>query len=537
MLVALLAPVPSLSGCRVSSDDVEAWAHKKSGPKKLAAVLTHEKYPLDIRIDAAMTLATMPSRSGQAVGLVGSDESPGLLSALESLPSGRRAQILEGMLPRLKEGIVQAPKEDGHDDSLPAKDAAFALLTQNDGRLVADPAVRAELESALGIWAQTSFERRFEDTSQLYGMEQVLRLLRTKGVTNLPQLMTADFKHLAAVAKLIRELGDNATQLEASKKLVSIAESVDSPAWREAKSKAVQAANEASGLKVTEKQLEKQLEIYQEEELLRIFGAMKNVGQAPITGYLIGYAKSTSHPEKRRAAALAGLEGNLDRKNPEHAKFVLDLLSDDDAPDSVRDGAARRVGELSRDQVASRLYSLFNDKRWQVRWTAASLLLKMSEAKDLPEFMNQLGKIKSMALSEPLAYGPLLQDVKGEAPETIVARYSASSFPAPVRLTAFGYYYRYGDARDANALEAHRADKERVPPCPPNAEACDWRCSVSQTAEDGKASTVLKDVKTVGEYVEYCILPGLKQRSPAAASSPSSGSASTEEASPPKSAP
>src|SRR5690606_31677279 len=152
--------------------------------------------------------------------------------------------------------------------------------------------------------------------------------------------------------------------------------------------------------------------------------------------------------EKRRAAALAGLENNLDRKNAAHAQAMLDFVVSDETPDSIRDVAVRRAGELSREQVASRLYSLFDHERWQLRATVASLLLRMTTKKDIDEFMAKLGDVEHMALSEPLTYGPLLKNVSGADPEELVAKYSAPKRPAPVRLTALGYYYANGTKAD-----------------------------------------------------------------------------------------
>lgn len=514
LLFSGLLVVSSLTGCRVSDDEIHGWAHKKSGPKKLSAVLTHDKYPIDLRVEAALTLATMKPRGGRAIGLIGEDQNVGLLDSLVSLTSARREQVVQGMVPRLVAGMAEVPSESGPDPSIPYKDATFALLTHEGGSLVTSPEARAELEKALVAWCQTNFEDRYDDTSQLYGMEQVLRLLRAEGVRSLPSLLAPNFKNIAAVAKLVHELGDDATQLEASKKLVSIATFVDSPEWTKQKAEGVRAANKASGLTVSDRQFEKQLETYQEEELLRVFGAMKLVGRAPVSEYLIAYAKSEKNSEKRRAAALAALEGNLDRKNTEHANFALNFLSDDKAPDALRDIAARRVGELPREQVSGRLYALFNNSRWQLRWTAASLLLKMSDSKQLPEFMEHLGKIKQMALAEPLAYGPLLHDVKGEDPNTVALRFAGSSSPVPVRLSALGYYYAFGDSRDAMTLEQFTKDTGKVPPCPPKAEACEWQCTVTE-ALDGKETQVEKDIQTVGDFVRFCILPSLMKRTPA----------------------
>ena len=510
LTVATLVGPLALSGCRTSEDDVHQWARKLSGPKRLVAVLTHDKYSPELRVEAALTLVTMKPRGGRAVGLLGGDDFPGLLEVLTEMPAEKRDAIVNGLVPALESGITAPVAPDGTDGSFPYKDAAFALLTQDGGSLVAAPEMRERLEKALTTWTQTNFEKRFDDTSQLYGMEQVLRLLKANGVRGLSPLLAADFKKIDSVARLIKELGDDATKADASARLVKVALHVDSEAWTKQKAPGVEAANKASKIQVSEKQFQAQLAAYQEEELLRVFSAMKSVGQKPTVDYLIGYAQNDKNPEKRRAAALAALEGNLDRQNAEQAKAMLDFVANDTTPDSIRDVAARRVGELSRDQVAERLYSLFGNKRWQVRWTVASLLLKMSEAKHIDEFMQKLGKVREMALSEPLAYGPLLADVKGEKPEVLVAKYASAGNAVPARLTALGYYYRNGSRNDLPAVEAYKADGAKVPACPKEAEACEWKCGVAENNQ-----LVQKDVKTVGDYVTYCIVPALSSRDPA----------------------
>ncbi len=53
-------------GCRTSDDDVHRWANSAQGPRKLVAVLTHDKYPIDLRIEAAETLVSMKPRGGGA---------------------------------------------------------------------------------------------------------------------------------------------------------------------------------------------------------------------------------------------------------------------------------------------------------------------------------------------------------------------------------------------------------------------------------------------------------------------------------------
>lgn len=499
----------SATGCEITDDDVSAWARKSSGPRKLVAVLQHDKYDLDLRVNAAMTLVTMKPRGGRAVGLLGGDEYIGLLDALEEMSVEDRTPIIEGMIPKLSEGILIVPEPDEQDESIPYKDAAYALMTHDNGAIISDPKQKAELNAALVQWAQENFVARMDDTTQLFGMEQILRHVRAPGVKGLTALITSDFKKTRQLAGLIKELGDKPTKLDASARMVKVATHIDSEAWIKQQSPAVEAANKASGFKVKPKQFRKQLEAFQEEELLRLFGAMKSVGQKPIVDYLLAYAANDKNPEKRRAAALAGLEGNLDRKNEAHAKQMLDYLSDDNTPDVLRDVASRRVGELSRDQVAERLYGLFDHDRWQLRSVVASLLFKMSEAKQLDELMEKLGKIKHMALSEPLMYGPLLKEIKGDTVHNIAEKFSAANYPAPVRLTALGYYYNEGTKEHLPKVEPYKTDSQKVPACHKDAQQCAWSCTVK-----GEKGPEAKTVKTVGQFVEFCLLPAMSEREP-----------------------
>ena len=77
-------------GCRTTTEDVHRWANTLQGPRKLVAVLTHHKYPMELRVEAAMTLVRMKPRGGRRVGIQGGDEYEGLLDALGGLPPDDR---------------------------------------------------------------------------------------------------------------------------------------------------------------------------------------------------------------------------------------------------------------------------------------------------------------------------------------------------------------------------------------------------------------------------------------------------------------
>lgn len=503
-------------GCRVTEGDIERWGTRAGGPSRLIAVLQHDKYSSRLRVDAAMTLITMKPRGGRAIGLQGDEETAGLLGGLAEVPAAERRAIVAGLVEPLERGM-RLPLKDGADPTYPYKDAAFALLTQGDesstgSELVTDVNAQKRLRHALVTWSQHDFARRLDNTSQLYSMEQLLEFLQDDALRGLTPLLQPDFSKLRELSKLVGELGAPGTQVDASKRLVKVARHIASPAWLDEKKPAVTAANQSAGRQISDKQLEKQLAVYQEEELLRVIGAMKHVGQTPIVSYLIDLAKDGQADEKWRRAALVSLEGNLQAQSREQAQGMLGLLADEDCPDVLRDLAARRIGEFSRELVATDLYRLFDADRWQVRSVAASVLLKMTPEAKLEEFMAQLGGVRRMAMSEVFTYGPLLKEVGGDESrgQVLALQYASASHPTPVRVSALGFFARFGSQEDIRLLSPYVADETRLPSCPSSAEedpGCAWTCNVN---EEGKL--VVKELSTIGEFVDSCLIFAMKSR-------------------------
>lgn len=500
-------------GCRTTNDDIDRWTTTAQGPRKLVSVLSHDKYPIELRVEAAMGLVRMKARGGKRIGILGQDDQPGLVTALEALPPASREKIVSRMVPKLEEEMKKAPPKAQAGQPAPAdptfeyKDAAFALLTHNEGVLVQNDENRKRLRAALTDWSMTNFAERLEESSQLYGVEQVLRELGAEGVTRLPEQMVPGTKKLDRMADLIAELGDAKTKEAGSKALVTVAKDISSDHWIQQKSPLVDAANKASKLNPTPEQFKAQLDTYQEEELLRVMASMKKVGQAPAVEYLLDFAK-TDKNEKRRAAALAALEGNLDKGNAKHVASILDIAAAADTPDTVRDVALRRVGELPRKLVIDKLYSLFSNDNWKIRWVAAELVLKMSETDHLGEFMNKLAGVRHMAITEPLRYGALIGEMKGkDKPEAIIDKYTSGSQATSVRLAALGYYYEWGAKPEIGKVEPFANERDKVPDCKEGAADCEWKCAVGE----GKSQEI-KDIKTLGEFVQYCVKPAMEKR-------------------------
>jgi hypothetical protein len=517
-LVLAVGGTAVTTGCRTTESDVHRWGTTLNGPRKLVAVLSHDKYPLELRVEAAVTLATMKARGGQHVGLQGGDEDdqPGMLATLQELDPATRERVIAALVPRLLTGMQQMPTVEGkeyRDLSVPYKDAAFALLAEVKENVISDPKIRAELRAAIATWTLTAFEKRLDDPSQAYGSEQVIRYLGAEGVRGLPDLMTTDSSKLARMASLVAELGDNATKSRAALRLVGIAKEISSVQWRDQKAALVRKANEDAKLQPTPKQFEEQVGQFQEDEVLRVFGNLRQVGTQPAVDYLLLFAQDKAHSEKQRAAALAALERNLATDSRPQIDAMTSLIRADDSPDGVRDQALRRLGEMSRKAVIGDLYGLFKVPKWRVRWMAAETTLKTSTTKDLAEFFEHLGKVDDLTLTEALRYGTLMGGLAGPPdPRAEASRLVARPTPISVRLMALGWYAEYGTTADVPAVSKFASDTATVSRCKRDGDGCEWKCSVTE----GKQS-VSKDVKTVGDFVNFCVLPGMSARPPKAA--------------------
>jgi hypothetical protein len=74
---------------------------------KLVAVLSHDKYERDLRVEAAWSLIEMPKRGGQAIGLTR------LIEELNKLAVTERREILDGVWKRLRPKVEQPLQKAG----------------------------------------------------------------------------------------------------------------------------------------------------------------------------------------------------------------------------------------------------------------------------------------------------------------------------------------------------------------------------------------------------------------------------------------
>jgi hypothetical protein len=520
-MVAALTLGTLASGCAVSENDVHRWEMTERGPYKLVAVVTHDKYSWQLRTEAALALIRMPPRGGRRQGIsflcdkYKDEDSNERDGALVQLSDEARKKIVNTMAPEIiRQMQVPAPVKnpDGTippDPSIPYKDAAFAMLS-HEPPLVSDEKTRSDFLAALNAWVQTDFENRIENSSQQYGVEQIMRFLGAPSVRALTTLFNEQSTKIDKIAGLVADLGDNDTKQKSSENLVALAKKVDSQDWINRQKPIVADADKRAGQNVTPAQLDAQVKQYQDQELNKVFAAMKRVGGRPVVEYAIMYGADGKNSEERRKAALAALEGRIDKSNAADIDRLFAIARDDNTPDGVRDLAFARLGELPKELIVPKLYLIFPANKWKVRWVAASLVLKTMTTKDLPEFMRHLptGPAVKMGMSEPISYGSIIKgmDAPGGAPKPrdVVNGYLGAK-DLGAKLTALGFFYN-GSKKDIGTVASHEGDTTPVPKCDKEDE-CGWTCDVPKAP--GSQETESKTITTVGEFAKFCVVPSM----------------------------
>ena len=508
IVVGILASAAPSVGCRVDEDNVHRWESTERGPAKLVAVLEHDKYAFPLRTEAALSLIRMRPRAGRRIGI------ELLTNSLSEIPVDARQQIVDGMTPELVHQLqAPAPVKASEnaippDPSIPYKDAAFAML-QHEPPLVGNEQSKAKLSAALTQWVQTDFDTRLENPAQQFGTEQMMRFLGSGSVTGLPTLISESSTKIDRISGLIADLGDDATKQKASEALVALAKRIDSQAWIDKQTPIVQDADNRSNQKVTKEQLVQQIAKFQDQELTKVFSSMKRLGGRPVVEYLIQFASEQKNSAERRKTALAALEGRVDKSNTADIERIFAIAKEDSTPDEVRDLAFRRLGELPKEQILGKFYSLFHDKKWKVRWVAAEKVLGMITLKQVPDFMNHLPASK-MGLSEVLAYGGLIGKMEpgpgDPKPRDLLIGYLTSSQVGP-KLTALSYFYQ-GKKADLSVVESKYGDTAPVPKCDKD-DDCGWTCDVPKQGTSDKNEKETKTVATVGDFAKYCVEPSM----------------------------
>ncbi len=525
--------VTALSGCSVQEPDLARWQTTLGGPKRLSAVVLFDKYDLETRVKAAMSLAAMEPRKGKHVGIerlvkgsLACDPDyvkEGEPCQKHQLNPQAREEIIAEVVPLLIAELSKpAPKptQGGQappDPSFKFKDAAYLMLTYEKTQLIANRALRRQLEVALTQWAMADFERRLNDRAQAYGMEQLLRHIGPVSVKQLPSKMVKNSRSLKQISNLIAKIGSKDTKEAASKQLVKIATHVASEDWKKENAPKLEEANRKAGYTLNKAQFTEQLVKYQSESLSRVLGSMKKIGGQAVVDWALATAANNKVPKdlpeadyvKRRALALAAITGHVDRRNTRHAKALFKLVNNPKTPPAVVDQGFARIRELPREVVIADLYKFFKKPDWKLRALAGATILKISKVKHIDEFLGELKAkaAKNFDPNEAITYGAYLADLKEGDPLKALEPHMKSG-DAKVRIAALSYWRAVGDKTMLDKVKPYEQDRQKAPKCEAKKEdafECTWECVV------GKET---KKVTTVGQYVSYCVKPRMSARAP-----------------------
>ncbi|MBI2394947.1 MAG: hypothetical protein HYV09_35585 [Deltaproteobacteria bacterium] len=548
VVAAVAAVAAAALGCRVNKDDLKRWEKTVNGPDKLVAVLTHDKYERDLRVEAAWSLIEMRKRGGQAIGLTR------LIEELDKLPVTERREILDGVWKRLQPMVLQPiqPAGEGRfsDPSVVYKDATFALYT--DEKLDLDPKLRDEMTRALTEWAVgkdgdpaekrlAAFETRMDNAAQAYGVEQVLRKLGLPAATRLPKLMTAPSaiknQRLDSIARIVVDVkpaaGDKGAgeaydkaRDELSTHFADILKQTIGDGYVNAvKPEIDEALKKApNGKQVLDNpdNYKKYMNDVRNERLTSLFAIAKQVGRKPVVDVLIATAQDPKADAKHRALSLAALEGNVDTSNDAQMKAFL-AIAKSDAPDEVKLGSLNRMNAYPPDVAIKAYYDLFESPNWKVRYGGALRVLDLlarvgDRTKTNPkEFLAKLPATdkSKFALGEPSAYGDALHALPKELGAKAALDDALKSERLGAQLTALGWYLTHGTKDDLPALAKLEADKSPVPKCKED-EECGWEKPGCPVPKAGKPDEVdYKSIATVGDYVQHCVKVQIEQRAKA----------------------
>jgi hypothetical protein len=385
-------------------------------------------------------------------------------------------------------------------------------MLSHEPTLITDPKTKADVVAALNTWVQSDFENRIENNSQQYGIESIMRFLGAGSVRTLPGLVTETSTKVDKVASLVGDLGDADTKQKTSDALVALAKRLDSPEWVAKQKPIVQDADNKAGSKVTPAQLDAQVKQYQDQELTKVFGSMKKIGGRSVIDYCIAYGSDPKNSPERRQNALAALEGRVDKNNQGDIDKLFAVAKDDNTPDAVRDLAFARLGELPKELIVPKLYTLFETKKWKVRWVAATQVLKTLTTKELPDFMRRLptNANTKMGMTEPISYGDIISKMNAPAgapkEKDVVNTYLTAHELGP-KLSALGSFYG-GKVADLGKVTPLESDSTPVPKCDKD-DDCGWSCDVPKPGSQDMDS---KTIVTVGDFVKYCVVPSMTNK-------------------------
>ena len=471
MLGALAAP-----GCKVDSDDVQAWKRTVKGPTRLVAVLGSDRYSAELRTEAALAIVEMDRSDVDALTL--------LKRALDDLrgedPMASRT-IVTGMIPRLKALLAgEADSKNGAPDptQVRAKDAAYMVIPY------APESSKDELVRAVLGWYSADFEGR--SLAGDYSAEQVTRALGSEAATMLVDALHAQMRPQAMIkiSQIVGEDGDAPTKKRAGDRLIAIEKEMEKPAFVKWLATEIRKSMAESGEQVDEKRVNS-VALYNRESYINQ-GALPSMhhlaDQEDVATRLLAIADTKPGPtdaeawverlNARRATALKALEGHVGRT---HLNRLLSIALDGSNPIEVRDYAFDRIGDIRSHSAIARLWPLVQrtgctsttcssagklDKR--LRWRAGELVLSLGGPSTIESFSQRLPSAPGIQYEPEELEGYATRMSQMTPPPTSTVTTLLDSQQWWNRVVALRYLERRGRERDVSAMKQLMSDASQV---------------------------------------------------------------------------
>jgi hypothetical protein len=437
-----LAAAPT--ACGPTPADVTAWETEDGGPEKLAAVVTNEKAPFQMRRDAGLALVRL-ERRGRRVGL------PLLVDALRAMKDAHSRDtivrwIVEDLAPRIEND------HEGTGDRA-ATDAGCVLLSNE---LVAEAEVKARLEDALMKWLSEKTEEKLDDRSGRYSAEQIINVLAPKSLKVLFPVLGAHPMRRRAVEILAR--WDRETRSAALKVLELRIVELRTSATRDRLRREIEEANQKGNYKPTPEQVDRQVTEYRKNQIADALS-----GYARLAGgreLLLAIATDETEDASVRASALAAIHPDLDEGD--EPKILVALISNEKTPDTVLDATYEVVRRSLKSEAT--VEELSKSKSWKARYIAHAVMLsKVKDASGIDAFMAHLPQKPGtpMGLEELRYYADEIELRFTREPLRPFLT-SAAIGPKLVALIAF--------RGEETAITPAKNDATPLPTC----ESCEW---------------------------------------------------------------
>jgi len=459
------------AGCKVTSEDIEYWKGTVKGPGKIVSVMLAERYPMDLRTDAALALVEMERQDRDGVAMLQQ-----AIQRLQDSDPDAVTAIIDGMLPRLQELMVGSDDANQNPDLGPpplqtrAKDAAYLLITH------AGPETRAALVDAVVDWYSVDFANR--SLAGNYSVEQVVRSIGAPAATRLVNAMNSHQPQqaLVKVAELIGQLGDAETKQTAGERLVAIEREMEGQEFFEWLKSQISESLEGSGREADENFINRTALINRENFINQgALPAMKNLASVEaVRNRLLEIAttapaEDASEPVKismnlRRQRALQALEGNA---TEEQLDQLLAIALAEGNPIHVRDYAFDRVGDIRSRSAIPQLWPLVQnaeneDLKKRLRWRAGELVLGIGGAEVVAEFFTKLPTDEEVQYEpeELEGYATRMSQMTPQPVDVVERQLSSRNWFA--RVIALNFIARRGTAADVSKLEQLRGDETEV---------------------------------------------------------------------------